>query len=401
MRINIRLFGLYAFSLVIMYLAAAYFGDFLQILFIFFCIYPVLSFFSLLVWFIGIDCEQSFDTNHPVKGQEVDFRLRLINRSFLPIPALHVRFKTVSPSMQTQLRDFSNSIHANNSVNRAFRIKCPYRGEYTVGVRELSVSDFFQLFSLRKRIKPDTFTVYPRVLSLQKFAPIVSDVDGTGRYASSGIMPDPTLFQQLREYRDGDSIRHIYWKKYANTGKPYLKEFEKSRKAGVRIYFDLRRRSRHGIDPLEQEDVSVETLVALVKFFLERRVHTTVIAPGWKHRQFEGYDISSFEGFYRSTASMHFSSTPSPVPLFVSDKATGQMESQAALFVTHLFDPEILSLRADSPDEQSVLIMNTSCYSEKDRIEIDGTLLRARDQGALIIPIESANSIADDLERGS
>ena len=61
------------------------FGDILQVLFIFFCLYPVFSFVSLIIWYAGMDFEQTFSTRMPVKGEKIDYRLMIFNRSFLPL----------------------------------------------------------------------------------------------------------------------------------------------------------------------------------------------------------------------------------------------------------------------------------------------------------------------------
>ena len=81
MKINFKLLALYAFCLVIMYLAGIYFGDVLQVLFVFFCLYPVFSFVSLIIWYAGMDFEETFSTTMPVKGEKLDYRLMIFNRS--------------------------------------------------------------------------------------------------------------------------------------------------------------------------------------------------------------------------------------------------------------------------------------------------------------------------------
>ena len=397
MRINIRLLALYAFSLVIMYLAGIYFGNILHRLFLFFCLYPVFSLISLFIWYAGLDCEQSFSTNMPVKGERLDYRLIIFNRSFLPIPSVSIFFENISPSMNVKLSDYEATITAGRAHDRTYEISCPYRGEYTVGVKQVMVHDFFRLFTLKKKFKPEKFTVFPRVVELDRFYPVATEVEGSGKDASAGLLPDPTLFQELREYREGDSIRHIYWKKYASTGRPFLKEYEKTKKSGVRIYFDARKHSWHGINVLEQEDVSIEILVALVKYLLDRHIHTTVVAPGWQRGIFASQEAEMFDDFYQSTVSLQFADTMSPVTIYMEDRGMGNLESQTVIFVTHILDPAIFALREHAQEQETIFIMNAASYMEKDLMEIDRIVGEARQYGAESIRVLSEDTIMEDL----
>ncbi len=397
MRVNFKLLSLYAFSLSIMYLAGLYFGDVLQMLFIFFCLYPVFSLFSLVIWYAGLDFEQSFSTLMPVKGEKINYRLMIFNRSFLPLPSVKMEFEHVSPSMNLDLPPYSASIGAGRGHDNTFEIQCPYRGEYTIGIKSLEVHDFFQLFSLKKNVRPEKFTVFPRVIELDTFSPVATTIEGDGKNASAGIMPDSTLFQQLREYREGDSIRHIYWKKYASTGRPILKEYERTKKSGVRIYFDTRKHQWRGVNELEQEDVSVETLVALVKYLLDRRIHTTVIAPGWKGGLFASQEPEYFEEFYRATLDLRFSPVASPVVVYHEDRSTGDLESQTVIFITHIIDPKIFAIRENAQEHELHFIMNSAGYMDRDLKEIEGIVESAREFGAEALCVRSEASIREDL----
>ncbi|MBT3274554.1 MAG: DUF58 domain-containing protein [Spirochaetales bacterium] len=292
---------------------------------------------------------------------------------------------------------YNASIGAGRVHDRFFDIKCPYRGKYSLGINMLEVHDFFQLFSLRKKILPEQFTVYPRIVELDNFAAVAKVVEGSGKNASAGIMPDPTLFQQLREYREGDSIRHIYWKKYASTGKPILKEYERTKKSGVRIYFDARKHPWRGVNQLEQEDVSVEILVALVKYLLDRKIHTTVLAPGWKSGIFASQDTETFDRFYRATEELTFGKTGSPAAVYNEDRNTGNLESQTVIMITHVIDPEIFAAREHAGEHEIHFIMNSSCYLEKDLADISSLLLSTKEFGAEAIGVRSATSIKEDL----
>lgn len=397
MRVNIRLLSLYLFSLFIMYLAGVYFGKILFFLFMVFLIFPVLSFISLLIWYAGLDARQQFSTLIPVKGDMLIYRLMTVNRSFIPIPSVKVHFVSVSSALDAELPEFAISLEPGTARKKDFRIRCLYRGEYDIGVNSLEVKDFFQLFLLKKKIRPEKLTVFPRILELDPFSPVATAGAGVGRHASAGMLPDTTLFRQLREYRDGDSIRHIYWKKYASIGRPVLKEYERTRRAGTRIYFDTRKNTRPNLSDLEQEDVSVEILVALVKHLLDKGVHTTVIAAGWESGSVSSDEARDFGDFYRATVDLRFSSEISPVAAYQEDRRNGDLESQTVLFVTHIIDPEIFALREHGREHELHFIVNGACYGSKDQKEISDMLDSVIGYGAGGVCIRSGDTIREDL----
>ena len=104
--------------------------------------------------------------------------MMVFDRSFLPIPEIRLCFESISPSMEIELPPYSTGIGAGRVHDRELGIHCPYRGEYTIGLKSLEISDFFQLFSITKKVKPKTFSVFPRIVELDRFAdetPIAAD----------------------------------------------------------------------------------------------------------------------------------------------------------------------------------------------------------------------------------
>ncbi len=397
LRVNFRLIGLYVFSVVVMYLAGVYFGTFLYVLFLIFLLLPAISFFAFVAWIASVSCAQDLAKVSPVKGDTVEFRLRLRNRSLLPVPSADVRFVEVSDALRAELEDFTTYLPVRGDVENTYRITCPYRGRYRIGVCEIRLRDQLGFVRFTKRVDPVAVTVFPRVLEIPRFAPIARHVEGGGRYTSAGMLPDATLFHQLKEYRDGDGIRHVYWKKFAGTGKPYLKEYERTRRAGVRIYLDVRPDDRWDVNKLEQEDVSVEAVVAVVRYLLAHRVHTTVRAGTNPSFAFAADDISSFPRFYRMTTRLSFTRAASPESLFRSDLLAGLLESQTCLFVTHHLDPRLFNVAAGGLAYDTIFLLNRAGIGARRHAEFDSFVSDARRRGRTVITLRSSSSIVEDL----
>ena len=397
LRVNIRPLALYAFSLVIMYLAGVYFGTFLFVLFITFLVLPLISFVSFLIWIAGVGCEQEIGKSAPVKGDVVKYRLNLRNRGVLPIPIAGVHFANVSEALRATLPDFEAYLPARRTYETSYDITCPYRGTYELGVKEIVVRDQLRFFEFRKRIEPIKVTVYPRVLVIPRFAPVAQDIEGVGRYSSAGLLPDSTLFYQLKEYRDGDSIRHIYWKKFASTGKPFLKDYDRTKRAGVRIYLDVIPSQRRDINRLEQEDVSIEALVAVVRYLLFRRVHTTVIAGTNPRLAFTGQDAVNFEKLYDAAARVSFSKGAPVDALFRSDLLAGMLESQTCVFITHNLDARTVTLTEGSEAYDTILLLNRAGIPERRLEEFDRFVGETKRRGRNVVVLRGSNTLVEDL----
>ena len=327
-------------------------------------------------------------------------RLILANESPLPAPFVRVRFKAVHPRMGEAQPDFSCHLRRRGRLEREYRVHCPFRGIYTVGLEALEAEDALHLFRLRRRVWYRTFYVYPRVLPLGGSAAGPERGERPLPGASAGGAPDATLFSRLRGYRPGDPLRHLAWKKFAATGTPFLREYDPSAEPGVAIYFDLRPARLPGRQALEAEDVSVEILVALVKRYLEQALPVTVRAPGRSPYAFRGDSPAHFPAFYESTMELIFQETHSPAAVYRSEAQAGGGGGASALIVSHLFDPQVFSLLEESLGGENPvgLVLNRTGCGEEERRRALPYLRSLSERGADIRLVSGPHSIREELE---
>jgi len=400
--VRTRPLGVYLLAVFITFLAGSYVAPFFLFLFVLLLLIPVISLLYMLIPFLSLKYYQDFSSEHPVKGESVRYRLSLANETPLPLHHLETCFKTVHPFMEEVLRGFTTYIRAGSRSDKEYEIRCPFRGIYTVGLEALAAEDPLHFFVLRRRVWYRTFYVYPRVLALRIFATGSEKSERPVQGSSTGSVADYTLFSALSSYRSGEPLRHVAWKKFAATGTPFIKKYETSAEPGVTIYFDLRPTPLTGLRALETEDVSVDVLVALVKYYLDLNVPITVRAPGRSLYTFRGNSASSFQRFYASTTELIFQPTISPAELYRMDKQGGAYEARSAIIVSHLFDPEIFSLVDESLswDTPVALVVNRNCYDEAERAQVLPYLYNLGERGANIHFVDGPQSIAQDLEGG-
>jgi uncharacterized protein (DUF58 family) len=394
---NIRLL---AFALFFIYLAGSYFGGYLSVFYHFALLLPLISIGLCIYTLFGLKYYQYFDTEHPVKGQEIHYRLTLSNESFAPLPHIHCKFKTINPHLSLTIPNFSTYLKPRGQIEESYTFRCSYRGVYTVGLEQIEVEDPMKLFAVRPAVDFRTFYVYPRILNLNSFPLGMPATEGIGSGNSAGGDPDYSLYTQFKDYRAGEPVRHIHWKKFAAVGKPFLKQFETTSEPGLSIYFDLRFTTLKDVNPLEVEDTSVEILVALVKYFLDREVPVNVTAPGREVYEFIGKSHTQFEDFYQSTMRLFFQKTVSPAQMFLSDTKAGFVGGNSVFFITHLMDVSIFSLIETSlaTDQVLTVIFNQVGYDKSLKEKNLYYINRLRERGARIYIVNSSETIVEDLE---
>ena len=420
---RLRACGVYLFAMVLSYLAAAYLGEFFAVFATVFIVLPVVSLILLLIAAAGLRYNQHFSNEQPVKGQELQYRCIIENGSALPLPRVRARFRAIRPAgggtaegagpagaggvRGADAPDSSDRaggdgivtyLPGHQFVEREQTVQLPYRGIYTVGLERIEISDTLHLFSVRPRVRVREFRVYPRILPISEFQPGTERRLGTSEEGSLGNLPDYSLFNQLREYRPGESVRHLAWKKFASTGIPVVKEYDSTSEPAVSIYVDLRPVPSSAEDVLLTEDVTVEALVALVNHFLKRNLPVTVRAASRTSYEFIGDHASDFGRFYESTFDLLFVSDISAARLYESHLETGMnTEVNSMFFITHLLDPELLILLDEqrSSNFQVTLIHNQTAEPAERHA---GYFNRLREQGTRVVALRGSTTIAADLE---
>ena len=337
MKIEPGRLGLLLFGILILYLAAVYLGSFFLYIYYVLLFYALFSFFLAFVSLAFSRTYQEFSTSHPVKGEELDYSFILSNESRLPSPLVRIRFLEIHPGSPPLLPPAERVLPPGRRLRLKARISCPYRGVYLVGAQSLEVVDLFGIFELRKRLEGRTFYVLPRVTELSG---LFFSSTRRALFSSSsfyGLEEDFSLFQGMKPYREGQSVRHMDWKRFAAAGAPVLKEYGTTAEQGVCVYIDLRPVPSQRGNPHAVEDCMMEVLVSVTSYFLKRHVPVLVRGAGRDliERQIESE--AAFGSFHRETASLPFDGVLAPTLLFREDE-------RSSLFITHREESGVLEL---------------------------------------------------------
>lgn len=113
-------------------------------------------------------------------------------------------------------------------------------GILTYEAVSLKVFDYLSLFSQKQRLGDEMeVAVFPRRYEMKIEAgpaSVGNEVPEQQRFFAPGNSFEE--IRQIREYREGDSIRHIHWNQTARTDQLWVKEYEEETNGPVRIFLD-------------------------------------------------------------------------------------------------------------------------------------------------------------------
>ena len=185
-------------------------------------------------------------------GERVGVRVRVENRSPLPLPWLEIddEFPEAlpllnahvgpSPKAQRVVLAGVHALWAYQRVRRRYYLLACARGPYVFGPAKVSLSDPFGLLTREVELPATaSLLVHPIVAPLERFG-LRPDAPFGERKARRRLLEDPLRVIGTRDYVPGDEPRRIHWKATARTGMLQSKVYDPSTRHTLAIFLDTR-----------------------------------------------------------------------------------------------------------------------------------------------------------------
>ncbi|MGQ0602861.1 MAG: DUF58 domain-containing protein [Anaerolineales bacterium] len=188
-------------------------------------------------------------------GDPIVITLTLSNAARLP--ALHLRGEELCPFAPAADRvlPFFASAPARSTIEMRYDTVCARRGWFDFTPLTVTTRAPFGFFAAR-RILPSTggVLIFPEYRVLESF-PLLDRRPATqSQYARIGQGAE---FLGVREYRPGDSPRHVHWRTTARAGRLVVKEFAEETQPGLTLALDVRASSVIG----DEDDNTLERAI--------------------------------------------------------------------------------------------------------------------------------------------
>jgi len=204
-----------------------------------------------LVALHAVRCTLEFRDERAFPDDEVDLVLRVQGRGPIPIPWLEVDFTvprglygTPEPGLGVMSGD-GRALHLLvtlmplRTIERTVRVRCRQRGAYEVESVSALVADPLRLYPRRREQGTGArLLVFPRIVPLEQIGLRAGIMMGDIR-APYTVLPDPVRPTGVRDYRAGDSLRHIHWKASARRGVIQTKVLERTVRRDLALYLDV------------------------------------------------------------------------------------------------------------------------------------------------------------------
>ena len=184
----------------------------------------------------------SIQVHHATEGEKALVSVRF--RADVPVDAVSLSCMRMDPSLTCVESLTAESLPAGATRLLECGIKTRFRGAYKIPKVALVVPEIKGMLRYPFPAGEAELLVFPRVLRLHTFRFITSG--SSGQAFAPLLMPAFSRgldFAGVREYREGDSLRDLHHRAFARYGKPFTKEFETERGAGVVLVLDTRARS--------------------------------------------------------------------------------------------------------------------------------------------------------------
>ncbi|HOA84756.1 MAG TPA: DUF58 domain-containing protein, partial [Bacillota bacterium] len=170
----------------------------------------------------------------------VSYEFRIINDSIIPYPFVDAQLSIPSEDgVKCVDRIVSMSLIPTGCYIFENKMRFRYRGSYRVGVANIYVQDFFRIFRLRLTVDIyNDIYILPRRIPLERSTynapsdmPTDSNVIVRGNESSER--------SNIREYRTGDSLKHIHWKLSSKAEDFLVRDYDTGSSKQTLVFCDL------------------------------------------------------------------------------------------------------------------------------------------------------------------
>jgi uncharacterized protein (DUF58 family) len=232
---------------------------------------------------VGVRCQRLLSERRVFPGEQVELKLRLVNRKLLPLPWIQLDDRipvklssdtmlTTNGSNDSGLLSKSAALLWYTGVNWKERLYCHRRGYYRLGPVTLTSGDIFGFYprSITDSLI-DHIIVYPRIFSIARMGvPSLYPLGETT--AERRIFEDPTRVIGVRDYSPRDSRRHIHWKATARRQELQVKIFEPTTTLKVAIFLHIESFKNEQDEVYSEEDfeMGISTAASIADYLTER-----------------------------------------------------------------------------------------------------------------------------------
>lgn len=237
-------------------------------------------------WDLGLGIRLSFSKDTANMGEQIVLTEVIENRKPIPLPILHVKFRTArtfvfedNENAQTTDHYYRNdvfSILGRQKVTRQLPFLATHRGYFPINELHITSKDLFLTRSFAGVLPNDTaLYVLPERLEMKPFSSMHEQMLGDF-HTHRQSMEDPFAFAGIRPYQTFDPMKSINWKTTAHMGMLMVNQYQPATSNEVRIFLNLTPYMKAYADGLFEHAINIANTVgaALIDDSIDVSLHT-------------------------------------------------------------------------------------------------------------------------------
>lgn len=219
---------------------------------------------------------RTFDRDRPQKGEEIEVSMQIVNRG----DRFHfAQLEDKLPEgvlLASGTNRFPIGMARGATALVQYSLTLPGRGRFLFCEVEVTSTD--PLFQTTRSVTYSVqgqLEVTPRVQEMKRLVIQPTRVRMHAGNIRSKLLGPGTEFFALRDYRSGDSLRHVNWKASAKRDRMVTNDYATERSGDVTIIVDART-----VDGYENLEATIEAAASLSSYFLKARDRVGMIIVG-------------------------------------------------------------------------------------------------------------------------
>ena len=239
------------------------------------------------------------------KGEILPYEVTFKNEDYIPFTHVKVNFYEEQCKIEDSNKVTEYHLLPGDEKKLETTLRCFYRGNYSVGVKEIEIMDFLYLFKWTYPVMWSLeLTVLPKVIPLKHLSILAQHEDPKVQYTIN--RENLLLESDTRKYQPGDHPKQIHWKAVAHQGELLTRNTSSEVKRKHVVLMDCTAVKGDGYSKLAIEDKVIEIVLAISFYLQSTKAGITI---GYENEGLKIHRIlndESFGVFYGLSNQIHF-----------------------------------------------------------------------------------------------
>ncbi|MBQ9014636.1 MAG: DUF58 domain-containing protein [Firmicutes bacterium] len=225
----------------------------------------------------SLDYAESSDMSNCVRGTNIDFSVRLRNRSILFYPLVEPYFYIADlfGSDDSLISDII-TLAPREKRDFEFDARFDHIGMYSAGLRKICLQDLLGLFTCTiESSREYTVSVIPQIYDIERL-PVSRTAASESQKMTVANPMDSSDYAGVREYVIGDPIKNIHWKLSARTTGYMTKVFESYSNTGICVILDFHAPAYDPEGLMSVFDCIVETALSIGRYAVKEGLESEI-----------------------------------------------------------------------------------------------------------------------------